>query len=128
MNRVVVDTSALAAVAFGEPAGEAVGLRLEGTTLSAPTLLKFEMANTAWKKARRRPEDATAIFKALATALSDRTGIIWHDVDIADVVLIAQTLGITAYDASYLWLAGSLGADLITLDEPLARLSDLMAT
>ena len=28
--------------------------------------------------------------------------------------------GLTAYDASYLWLAGSLGADLITLDKLLS--------
>jgi predicted nucleic acid-binding protein len=63
----------------------------------------------------------------LASALSDRTGIVWHGVDIADVVLLAQTLGISAYDARYLWLAGSLGADLVTLDKPLARLSDAMS-
>jgi predicted nucleic acid-binding protein len=27
---------------------------------------------------------------------------------------------VTAYDASYLWLAGFLGADLVTLDDRLA--------
>jgi predicted nucleic acid-binding protein len=127
-EEVVVDASALAAFAFGERAGEVIGRRLEGVTVLAPTLLKFEMANIAWKKARRHPADAASIFVALTTALNDRWGIVWHDVDIADVVLIAKTLGISAYDASYLWLAGSLGADLVTLDEPLARLSDAIVT
>jgi len=29
---------------------------------------------------------------------------------------LAATTGLTAYDASYLWLAGQLGAELVTLD------------
>jgi len=35
-------------------------------------------------------------------------------------VLLALRTGLTPYDASYLWLAGYLGADLVTLDERLA--------
>lgn len=127
-NRVVIDASALAAIAFGEPAGEALGRRLEGATVFAPALLKYELANTAWKKARRQPHQAAAIYRALATTLDDRWGIIWQDVDITDAALVAQALGVSAYDASYLWLAGSLGADLVTLDEPMARLSDALPT
>ena len=42
-----------------------------------------------------------------------------------DVVLIAQATGLTAYDASYVWLAGSLGADLVTLDKQLAATADI---
>ncbi len=42
------------------------------------------------------------------------------DVDHADAVLIARATGLTAYDASYLWLAGHLGAELVTLDARLA--------
>jgi predicted nucleic acid-binding protein len=127
-NRVVVDASALAALTFREPDGDAIGTRLQGAEVFAPALLKFEMANIAWKKARREPEDAAAIAANLNAAVSDRSGIAWHDVDVADVVLVAQALGVTAYDASYLWLAGFLGADLVTLDQRLARLSEAMAT
>src|SRR5580704_14977453 len=106
MTRIVVDASALAAVAFGEAGSERVVRRLQGAEVFAPVLLKFEMANIAWKKARRRPGDAASIGATLAMALSDRSGIAWRDVDVADVALIAQVLSVTAYDASYLWLAG----------------------
>ena len=57
----------------------------------------------------------------------DRTGLIWRDVDARDVVLLAHVTGLTAYNASYLWLAASLGADLVTLDDRLAKAVDLMA-
>jgi predicted nucleic acid-binding protein len=128
MGRIVVDACALAAFAFGEAEGDEIARRLEGATVFAPALLKFEMANIAWKKARRSPQNAGALCRALSIAVSDRSGIAWHDIDIADVTLVAQALGISAYDASYLWLAGFLGADLVTLDKRLARLSAAMAT
>ncbi len=123
MRRVVVDASALAAVVFGEPGGADVSRRLEGAEVAAPTLLRFELANTAWKKARRQPKDAPAIVAALTLALEPDWGIAWHDVQPGDVVLVAQATGLTAYDASYLWLAGSLGADLVTLDTKLVAAS-----
>ena len=91
----------------------------------APWLLRFELANTAWKKIERDPADiAGEIIAALAIALDDRSGLIWRDVDPADTVLLAQATGMTAYDASYLWLAASLGADLVTLDDRLAKALD----
>jgi predicted nucleic acid-binding protein len=34
---------------------------------------------------------------------------------------LAAATGLTAYDASYLWLARRLGADLVTLDKQLAK-------
>ena len=45
-----------------------------------------------------------------------------------DVVLLATATGTTAYDASYLWLAASLGADLVTLDDRLAKAVDVLST
>jgi predicted nucleic acid-binding protein len=124
MSGVVVDASALAAVVFDEPEGEAVATRIEGATVFAPSLLKYELANTAWKKARRHKASAPGILKALALAIGPRCGITWRDVDPADAVLTAAATGLTAYDASYLWLAGSLGADLVTLDKRLAQVAD----
>ena len=128
MTRVVVDASALAALVFQEPRGDAIRQRLDGAAVYAPSLLRFELANTAWKKIKRQPADASKILAALAVVLDDRSGLIWHDVDAADAVLLAQATGTTAYDASYLWLAATLGADLVTLDDQLAKAVDPLAT
>ena len=128
MTRVVVDASALAALVFQEPEGDAVRQRLDGAAVFAPELLRFELANTAWKKIRRRPADAAKVLTALSLVLDDKSSLIWQDVDARDVVLLAHATGTTAYDASYLWLAGALGADLVTLDDRLARALDAFTT
>ena len=120
MNRVVVDASAFAAFIFQEPEGRAIATRLNGVSLSAPTLLKFELASVARKKMRAQPARASRILVALATALEERWGIVWCEVDPTETVLVANATGLTTYDAAYLWLAGSLGADLVTLDARLA--------
>ena len=119
MPTAVVDASALAAVVFQEPRFERVAAQLEGRSVVAPLLLQFELANVAVMKARRDPAQAPAILGALAVALDDSTGIQWRAVNPTDVALLACITGLTAYDASYLWLAGSEEADLVTLDEML---------
>jgi predicted nucleic acid-binding protein len=120
MKRVVVDASAYVAIAFNEPKGKEVAGRLEGVVVYAPTLLRFELANAAWKKARRHPAHAKAIARALELALDTRAGINWKGVDPVDTVLISLATGLTAYDSAYVALAGRLGADLVTLDEGIA--------
>jgi len=42
-------------------------------------------------------------------------------VDHDGVLALAASTGLTAYDASYLWLARRLSADLVTLDRQLAQ-------
>ncbi len=120
MNRVVVDASALAALAFNEPRADEVARRLDGATVHAPTLLVYELTNVAWKKARRDGVQAPAILRALGEAL-DGCGITWCSVPAADVALVSLATGLSAYDAAYMWLAGFLGADLVTLDKRLAE-------
>lgn len=127
MRSVVVDASALAAVVFCEPGAEAVVAKLEGATVVAPSLLKFELINTAWKKVRRQPAAAVQILTALSLVLDERRDIVWRDVEPADVALVAYATGLSAYDASYLWLAGSLGAELVTLDARVATASALVS-
>lgn len=109
---------------FQETAGEAVRDAMTGAAVFAPELLKFELASVAWKKARRQPDKAMEILRACAAALESRTNLNWQDVPPTDVVLVANATGLSVYDASYLWLAGALGADLVTLDERLAAAGD----
>ena len=123
MKRVVADASALAALIFDEPEADVVEPQLQGAQVFAPTILQFELANVAWKKIRRRPHEGVTVLSQLRSAIGDGSLIKWADVNMTDVVLIAQSTGLTPYDASYLWLAGSLGADLVTLDKRLAAAS-----
>ncbi|RBP15629.1 putative nucleic acid-binding protein [Roseiarcus fermentans] len=114
----VVDASALAALLFGEPDAEAVAAQLEGARLVAPPLLGFELANVCLTKMRRDPRQRESLRAAyrLAPALSVEAIAVDHDA----VLGLAETTGLTAYDASYLWLSRVLGANLVTLDRKLA--------
>lgn len=116
---VVVDASAIAAIAFGEPDGPTLTAHLTGETLLTPTLFDYELANIAWKKARAHPEMAPAIQAALDAAAHlaiDRVSI-----PTVDLLRVARETGLTAYDAAYLWLARTRDAELVTLDRALAR-------
>jgi predicted nucleic acid-binding protein len=104
---------------FTEPAREEVAARIEGVLLIAPQLLPFELANTCLSKCRRHPDlraELIAQFERLAAL-----NINLRDVDFLGVRALTEETGLTAYDASYLWLARSLNADLVTLDSKLAK-------
>jgi predicted nucleic acid-binding protein len=100
---------------------------LDGAMIHAPSLLRYEMANAARKKCRRMEGQPKYIAMALSLALDRRRGITYHDPNPVDVLLIANATGLSPYDASYLWLAGFLGADLVTLDKQLAAAHGAMA-
>ena len=117
----VVDASALAALLFGEPEAEAVAGRLSDAHLVAPGLLAFELANVCLMKARRHPEQQPALMAAFR--LRDRLGMQEIAVDHDRALELAAATGLTAYDASYLWLSQHLSAELVTLDHQLAEAS-----
>jgi predicted nucleic acid-binding protein len=117
--RIVADASAVAALVFREKGAAGLADRLEGQPVHAPELLKYELSNIALKKARRAPERAPELFARLAESLATWE-ITWHRVDPVDAAVLARVTGLSAYDASYLWLAGWLEADLVTLDKRLA--------
>jgi predicted nucleic acid-binding protein len=113
----VVDASALAALLFAEPEAETIAERLEGARLVAPSLLDFELANVCLTKIRRQPSQREALRTAFRLAARLRVETV--AVDQAASLDLAEATGLTAYDASYLWLARALGAELVTLDRKL---------
>lgn len=117
MPAKVVDASAIVALLFGEPEAERVTARLGDESLAAPALLPFEVANACLTKLRRPASDREALTSAFG--MLARMDITTVAVDHAEVVALAERTGLTAYDASYLWLAAALGADLVTLDRRL---------
>jgi predicted nucleic acid-binding protein len=117
----VVDASALAALLFAEPQAEAIAGRLEGARLAAPSLLGFELANVCLTKIRRQPSQRDALLAAFR--LAHRLRVETVTVDHTATVDLADATGLTAYDASYLWLAQALKAELVTPDQKLAAAS-----
>jgi predicted nucleic acid-binding protein len=115
----VVDTSALAAVVFAERSSAEAQKRLSGCNLHAPALLRFELANVCLRKIRAHPRGRDALLAQHRGSLA--LPIQHHPVDLTQAVELAERFNLTAYDASYLWLARALGCELVTLDKRLAK-------
>ncbi|MCJ7628709.1 MAG: type II toxin-antitoxin system VapC family toxin [Longimicrobiales bacterium] len=113
-NVVVVDASALAALLFGEPAGPEIAERLDGRTLLAPSLLRYELASVCLKKTREEPEKGKELLMSLG--LLPRLAVQEVQVPTEGLADVARMSGLTAYDAAYLWLARELEVELVSLD------------
>jgi len=114
----VVDASAIAALAFAEPDADLVIDAIDGHRLHAPTLIEFELMNVAWKRSRKQPAAARLFLNALDVL--DDLRLRFRGIDHEQVVKLGLSTGLTAYDATYLWLARALGMPLVTLDSRLA--------
>lgn len=114
----VIDASASAAVIFVEPESRAVEDAAIGRPLLAPSLLPYEIANIGLKKLRQGQMDAAAA--TAAVAMYEDADVRLMPVDTDAVFALAAATGLSAYGASYLWLARELNADLLTLDNALA--------
>lgn len=113
-----VDANVPAAFVFGEPEGETALARLHPYALHAPTLLPYEIASVAMNKLRRgqaSPEDLAARLEGF-----DFGSIRLAEAPPAGIFGLAQRYRLTAYDASYLWLAAELRAPPLTFDGKLA--------
>jgi len=113
----VVDASALAAIAFAEPGADAVIDDIDGHRLHAPTLVVFELMNVAWKRAKKQPVAARLFLEALDVL--QEIGLRFRGIDQEAVVKLGLDTGLSAYDASYLWLSRALRMPLVTLDKKL---------
>ena len=122
----VVDSSALGAVLFAEAAGDRVAERLRDARLLAPVLLSYELASVCLKKIRANPEQRSGFLAAFASWA--QMGIELVDIEHYDVLSVAEQFGLTSYDASYLWLAQRLNAELVTLDRQLAHAAARLRT
>jgi len=119
MDVKVVDVSAIAALLFTESHADAIEAQLRDASLFAPRLFEYELANVCVMKCRRHPDQRDA----LVAAFDHRAdlGVEELSVDMSEVLALALKTGLTAYDASYLWLSKRLGADLVTLDKALGN-------
>ena len=72
-----------------------------------------------WPKSERE-----ALIEAFS--LLDALSISLETVNLDAAVVLAERMKLSLYDASYLWLAHALGAELVTLDDRLARADEDM--
>jgi predicted nucleic acid-binding protein len=119
MRVEVVDASAVAALYFGEPEADAVAERLSAAYLAAPGLIRVEMSNIALKKIGKNPPLASLMLKRLADFLDSPLEIC--AIDHSEALALALAARLTAYDASYLWLARNRQCGLVTLDRQLQQ-------
>ena len=123
MPNRVVDASVLASAYFREPRQREAERLIAGVGLFAPTLLKYEMANIACNQIARFPQQRETFFDYFREFLA--LNIDLREVDCQRVVELATLTGLTAYDASYLFVARELDMPLLTFDAQLARVARL---
>ena len=115
----VVDASALGALVFGEPKAEEIARTLGDFPMAAPALIWFELASICLRKIKAHPAQRDQILSAFM--MGGKLAIEIVEVDHWAVVNLAGETGLTTNDASYLWLAGHLKGELITLDAKMQR-------
>lgn len=113
---IVIDCSVLAGLVFEESWQLQAIEKIHGRILNAPYLLQAEIASVALKKYKKGAQDIAEKGLAHYAKLS----IDLHPVYPADSFALALRYNLSAYDASYLWLAAVLKAPLATFDEKLA--------
>jgi len=117
----VIDASAAVAVVFFETQFEATTSRLNGHDLAAPNILSFEVTNACLIKLRRHPDGRELLLRNFERFFDLQIAIV--RINERAVLEIAEQTDLTVYDASYLWLARQLDAELVTLDRKLAAVA-----
>jgi predicted nucleic acid-binding protein len=71
------------------------------------------------KKVRATRSERQALLAAFA--LLPEISITLETIDLGETMALAERTKLSLYDASYLWLARALRAELVTLDDKLAH-------
>lgn len=87
--------------------------------LSAPALFRYEITNGIWAAALRARLSPGVAGEALRNLLD--CDVETHEPDPERVLELSLQFDVAAYDAAYLAVAESLGADLWTADRPLHK-------
>jgi predicted nucleic acid-binding protein len=121
----VVDASVAAQLFVPEPLSAQANLLFSllanaGSVFHVPDLFYAECANIFWKKVQRSVCSSTQAEQALADLLALPLQPTPTMTLSPDVLSLALTHGITAYDACYVALAKQLNVPLITADEKLS--------
>lgn len=114
---LTVDCSVLAALLFDESQADEARDCIVGYALHAPALLDYEFANVVAKKSAAGHAERSALALQAYLQLGHRL----HRTDVGGVVNLAQRYALSAYDAAYLWLAGTMKTPLATFDERLGK-------
>lgn len=123
MTRVIDASLVVAALVDAGPTGRWADTCLESESLAAPHLMPVEVANVLRRAILAGDISADVGAMAYADLLALRVELFPYEPFAQRVWELRANL--TAYDAWYVALAESLGAELATLDTRLARASGL---
>jgi predicted nucleic acid-binding protein len=124
-NTFVVDTPFVLAYLLPDEGGrvvEEIFSRFEENKINfvSPYLLAFEIMNGLRSATIQKRQSMTTAEHLLDSFL--HMGILFEKVNEKEVFRFAVRKGISAYDASYVWLAKSKKLELLTLDEKLENI------
>jgi len=111
---IITDTSVIIAVIAGESERNALIDQTKGADLLAPPSVHWEIGNVLSAMLRRKRIALDIALEAIAAY--QQIPIRFVDVDLQDVLHVADTLGIYAYDAYLIQAALKYRAPLISLD------------
>ncbi|WP_188659566.1 type II toxin-antitoxin system VapC family toxin [Sphingomonas metalli] len=122
---LVPDASAIATILLPDEAGAAADFTralCRERHLFVPNHWSAEIANILWKARRRERLDDALLAAALRIgAMLARTVTTVAEAPLDQIVTLALSCGISAYDAAYIIAAQSQNAPLLTFDRRLAE-------
>ena len=119
---IVVDATVLVDFLAGEARLQraAEALMREDSSWVSVGLWRYEVGNVFWKKLRFGDGEERVLRRNLGEAESLLLETL-DGIDRGGVWDIAQAIGLTFYDASYVWLARTRGLELRTRDKQILR-------